>query len=71
MGSNPIGSVVCFVSDFKNLVRRQNYAISMDYVKIKIHNMNLDVRKKSFPEDKNVPKEEKKDVLEFLRLASL
>jgi len=43
----------------------------MDYVKIKIHNMNLDVRKKSFPEDKNVPKEEKKDVLEFLRLASL
>jgi len=43
----------------------------MDYVKIEIHNRNLEARKKSFLEDKNVPKEEKKDVLEFLRLASL
>ena len=43
----------------------------MDYVKIEIHNRNLEARKKSFLEDKNISKEEKKDVLEFLRLASL
>ena len=43
----------------------------MDYVKIEIHNRNLEVRKKTFLEDKNIPKEEKKDIIEFLRLASL
>ena len=43
----------------------------MDYVKIEIHNRNLEARKKSFLADKNIPNEEKKDVLEFLRLAGL
>ena len=43
----------------------------MDYVKIKIHNANLDVRKESFLKDNNIPKEDKKDMIEFLRLAEL
>src|SRR3989344_8688497 len=42
----------------------------MDYVKIEIHNRNLEARKKAFLNDKNIPIAEKKDIIEFLRLAS-
>ncbi len=43
----------------------------MDYVKIEIHDTNLEARKKGLLEDKSIPQEEKKDILEFIRLASL
>ena len=43
----------------------------MDYIKIEVHNKNLEGRKKGFLKDKKIPEEEKKDIIEFLRLAGL
>ena len=43
----------------------------MTYTKIKTHEPNLEVRKKSFLADKKIPKEDREDMMEFLRLASL
>jgi integrase len=43
----------------------------MDYVKIEIHARNLEYRKKGFLNDKKIPEEEKRDIVEFLRLAGL
>ncbi len=43
----------------------------MDYVKIEVHNINLEERKKTFLKNKKIPEQERKDVIEFLRLAGL
>ena len=43
----------------------------MTFIKIEIHNRNLEARKKSFLKDNKIPEEEKKDIMEFLRLGSL
>lgn len=43
----------------------------MVYTKIEIHNRNIEVRKEAFLKDKKIPDEEKKDIIEFLRLADL
>ncbi len=43
----------------------------MAYEKIEIHERNLEARKKAFLKDKCISEEDKKDILEFLRLASL
>ena len=45
--------------------------IFMDYVKIEVHSRNIEARKKGFLKDKNIPEEEKRDMMEFLRLAEL
>jgi integrase len=43
----------------------------MAFVKIEIHNRNLEARKKRLLKDKRISKEDKKALIEFLRLASL
>lgn len=43
----------------------------MNYIKIEVHNRNLEQRKKGFLEDKKIPEEEKKHIMEFLRLAEM